>query len=71
MILGIVMLMRRRKPSNKQTKNETLNKKSKKKKKKIKITRANQKRSEITTDTEVINDVIDQIIQDDNTDLEI
>ena len=71
LILGIVMLMRRRKPSNKQTKNETLNKKSKKKKKKIKITRANQKRSEITTDTEVINDVIDQIIQDDNTDLEI
>ena len=71
LIVGIILLIRKRKPRNRQKKNETLNKKTKKKKKKIKIIRTNQKKSEVATDTEVINNVIDQIIEDDNTDLEI
>ncbi len=71
LIVGIILLVRKRKPGQKTTKNGTSSKKSRKKKKKIKITRANQKKAEVTTDTEVINNVIDQIIEDDNTDIEI
>ena len=75
LIVGIVLLIRRRKPGSKGPKNGTsdikANKKKKKKKKKIRITRANQKKPEIAPDKEVINNAIDTIIEDDNTDIEI